>query len=131
MFRKVWIWALAFFLVIGIAVTANAQPGKWVRIGESHVDGHNDHDTIHVNSSDAFRALQIRVQGSAVHFDHIVVRYGNGEKDELNVREVIQPGQSSRQIDLQGARRKIDKIDVWYEKAKWANKPTVSFFGIK
>lgn len=129
--RKTWILALAFFLVIGIAVTANAQAGKWVRIGESHVDGHNDHDTIHVNSNDTFHALQIRVQGSPVHFDHIVVRYGNGEKDELNVRQVIQPGQSSRQIDLQGARRKIDKIDVWYEKANWGNKPTVMFFGIK
>ncbi len=80
MYKKGWIWALAFLLVVGIAVTANAQPGKWVRLGESHVDGHNDHDTVHVSSNDTFRALQIRLQNASVHFDHIVVRYGNGRR---------------------------------------------------
>lgn len=45
----------------------------------------------------------------------MVVHYGNGEKQELEVREEIQKGGESRVIDIKGNRRVILSVDFWYD----------------
>jgi hypothetical protein len=101
------------------------------RAGQRQSKWSEDHDTIQVHNNGTFRAIQIRVESSAVHFDHIIVRYANGQHEQISVRDVIQPGSSSRAIDLPGARRAIDKIDLWYEKAGSGHKPKVSIYGLR
>ena len=69
---------LALILAIGITGSGFAQSGQWVDLGSARVNGQTDHDTIQVRNQGTFRAIQIRVRGSSVHFNRIVVRYGNG-----------------------------------------------------
>ncbi|MBK9735041.1 MAG: hypothetical protein IPO92_08775 [Saprospiraceae bacterium] len=45
----------------------------------------------------------------------MVVHYGNGDKQDINIREDIQKGGESRVIDLEGVRRVITKVDFWYD----------------
>jgi hypothetical protein len=102
-----------------------------VRLGDAHVDGSRDHDSIEVGRRDGtFRAIQLRVSGGAVDFDRVVVRYGNGTQEEVAVRNRIPDGGHTRIIDLPGDRRIIQSVDLWYGKGRWERRPTVTLFGI-
>lgn len=132
--KKISVMVLALLVVIGISSVAHAGPqaGGWMLLGNAHVDGKNDHDKIKCSDTGTFRAIQLRVSGSAVQFDHVIVRYGNGESQEIALRNQIPAGGQSREIDLPGARRAIDRVEFWYAKANWgAARPTVTLFGIR
>ena len=59
------------------------------------------------------------------------MRYGNGQVEQINVRSVIQAGSTSRTIELPGARRVIDRIDLFYEKGSWGIPPVVTIAGLR
>lgn len=130
---KIAVLILALLAVVGNTRVAYAGPqvGGWMLLGTSHVDGKADHDKIKCSDTGTFRAIQLRVSGSTVQFDKVIVRYGNGQSEEIALRNRIPAGGQSRQIDLSGARRAIDRVEFWYEKASWGTKPTVTLFGIR
>jgi len=131
MHRTATVRFLVLILAIGITTSGFAQPGQWVDLGSARINGQVDHDTIQARDKGTFRAIQIRVRGSSVHFVRIIVRYGNGQREQIDVRSVIQAGSSSRTIELPGARRVIDKIDLFYEKASWGLPPVVTIAGLR
>ena len=117
-------------LLIGSASALRAQR-EWIHLGDKHVDGNSDHDKISLGSSEGwFRQLQIRVEDAPVSFKRVVVHFGNGTEEELQFREVINPGGSTRALDLRGQRRIIKSVEFWYEKVSADSKrPTVRLFG--
>jgi len=85
-----------------------AKQGHWTYLGDSHVDGSVDHDSIKVGRSDgSFRAIQLRVSGGAINSEHVIVRFGNGTHEEIPIRAHIPYGGHTRAIDLPGDRRMI------------------------
>ena len=122
------IFATVLF-VVSLSQAVSAQ--EWIHLGDKHVDGNSDHDKISLGSSEGrFRQLQIRVDDAAVNFNRVVVHFGNGSDEELQFREVISPGGSTRAMDLRGRRRIIKSVEFWYEKANWGSKrPTVRLYG--
>jgi len=118
-------------LVVGFNQTLNAQKGRWIHLGDKHVDGKSDHDKISIGSSEGrFRQLQIRVREAAVDFQRVVVHFGNGEDEELQFRERINAGGQTRALDLRGYDRVIKSVEFWYEKAHWGERrPTVELYG--
>jgi len=125
------IWLLGVFLFAS-CTSLFAQGGRMVHLGDAHVDGAVDHDTIRVGRSDGtFRAIQLRVSGGAIRFDRVIVRYGNGSQEELAIRDLIPAGGQTRIIDLPGDRRIIRSVDLWYGKATWRRRPKVSLYGVR
>jgi len=122
--------ALAFCLATYTATSA--QAANWVYLGSSHVDGQHDHDNIAVGgAAGRSHALQIRVIHAPIEFDHIVVHYGNGESETLQVRDVIRAGRSSRAIPLEGDRI-VQSLELWYGKANPnSGKPEVRLWGMR
>ena len=123
--------ALALF-VFGISQAASAQwEGRWMFLGDKHVDGHDDHDKISIGSKEGtFRHLQIRVKVAPVIFKRVVVHFGNGAHEELQFAERINAGGSTRPLDLRGTDRIIKSVEFWYEKARWGERrPTVELYG--
>lgn len=118
-------------LVFGFNQALNAQRGRWIHLGDKHVDGHSDHDKISIGGSEGrFRQLQIRVREAAVDFQRVVVHFGNGEDEELRFREVIRAGGQTQPLDLRGYDRVIKSVEFWYEKAHWGERrPTVELYG--
>ena len=118
-------------LVFSVGQTLNAQRGRWVHLGDKHVDGNSDHDKISIGASDGrFRQLQIRVEDGAVDFQRVVVHFGNGSDEELQFRERINPGAETRPMDLRGYNRIIKSVEFWYQKANWGSRrPTVRLYG--
>ena len=121
--------AVALF-VLGASQVASAQP-RWMFLGDKHVDGHDDHDKISIGSKEGtFRQLQIRVKVAPVVFQRVVVHFGNGADEELEFRDRINAGGSTRALDLRGTDRIIKSVEFWYEKAKWGERrPTVELYG--
>ena len=123
----------AMLLVAALSTTAQAQyNGRWVVLGERHIDGRADNDKIDIGRDrGTFRAIQFRVEGGTVNFDRITVRYLNGASEEIPVRSEIPAGGKSRPIDLPGKRRVIESISMWYSKGNWHTRPTVRVYGIR
>ena len=130
--RKKWVLA-AFFLASYTSLHAQGvQGGRMVHLGDAHVDGAVDRDTIRVGRSEGtYRAIQLRVSGGAIRFDRVIVRYGNGTQEELAIRDLIPAGGRTRIIDLPGDRRIIRNVDFWYAKASWRRRPKVSLYGVR
>jgi hypothetical protein len=103
--------------------------GGWQYLGQAHVDGRSDHDNISVNAG-RFRSIQLRVENAPIEFDHVVVHYENGGNEELRVRQVIRAGEHTRDIDLNGNRRNIRSVELWYGKAApRSGRPRVTLYG--
>ncbi|HET9283168.1 MAG TPA: hypothetical protein VFR24_14505 [Candidatus Angelobacter sp.] len=126
--KKVLVSLFALALVLYVAPSAKAA--NWTFLGQSHVDGQHDHDNIDVGKyAGRYRFLQIRVNNAPIEFDHIVVHYGNGEPETLQVRDVIRAGGHSRAIPLQGDRF-VKSFELWYGKARPdSRRPELSLFG--
>jgi hypothetical protein len=133
MFRKFTILVLAMVLVAGASTAVQAQRGgKWVLLGERHIDGRADNDKIDVGRDNGrFRAIQFRVTGGRVTFDRIRVKYLHGASEDISVRSEIQDGGKSRPIDLPGEHRVIESVSMWYSKRNWRSRPTVQVYGIR
>ena len=120
------VFALAMLMYFAPA-TAHAQE---VYLGQAHVDGQHDHDNIEVGrAAGRYRFLQIRVEHAPIEFDRIIVHYGNGQAEPLQVREVIRRGGHSRAIPLAGD-RVVQSLELFYGKAHpLSARPEVTLFG--
>ena len=119
-------------LLFSVAALSPAQQGVWVYLGQSNVDGARDHDNIKVTRSKGiFRAIQIHVEKSAIEFDHVIVHYGNGTGEPIQIRSVIPAGSQTRVIDLPGGQRVIQSVEFYYARANFnGRKPKVRLFGL-
>ncbi len=133
MLRKYSVAMLTMLLVVVASSDAMAQGGgRWSLLGERHIDGRVDHDKIDVGKDrGTFRAIQFRVEGGTVNFDRIVVKYLNGEHEDIDVRSEIPPRGRTRMIDLPGNRRVIESISMWYSKGNWRTRPAIRVYGIR
>jgi len=126
--------ALAVFAALSVLIGSSSAlkaQRDWIHLGDKHVDGKSDHDKISLGSSEGwFRQLQIRVDDAPVRFKRVVVHFGNGTDEELEFRELIEPGSATRAMDLRGRRRIIKSVEFWYEKAsEGSTRPTVRLYG--
>ena len=105
----------AMTLCIGFATTTNAANNdRAYRIGSTRLSLiENDKDVVRFrNCRDGIRAIQLRVYKGRVEIERLWVRYGNGERDTLNVNDHIAKGGATRWIDLEGGRRCIKEIGI-------------------
>ena len=130
----------SLLLLLSFSVAVDAQrrgrdrdrdDERWERLGQSRVDGRHDHDNIRVFARGAFRAIQLRVQGGDIEFQRVVVHFENGADTEVEVRDRIQAGGTTRAIDLPGDQRRVRSVEVWYSRDNnWrSRRPTLLVFG--
>ncbi|HKX26279.1 MAG TPA: hypothetical protein VJ302_01175 [Blastocatellia bacterium] len=107
------------------------RPGPWVFLGQTQVNG-RDRDRITVGRAEGrFNSIQLRVQGSPVEFQRVIVNYANGTNEEIDFRDRIAAGGQTRAIDLRGENRVISSIDFLYTSGNWRPRfqPKVSVYG--
>lgn len=102
----------------------NARP--WELLGSRLVKYGLDHDAIMVTGAEGlFTAIKIKVKRGPVNMHRLVVHYGNGERDEIDLRNNFRAGSASRVIDLPGNKRVIRKVDFWYDTKNLARRKAV------
>ncbi len=123
-------------LLSGLTLVTNAQrrnarQESWQYLGQSNVDGTRDRDNIQVNSRETFRAIQLRVQGSEIEFQRVVVHFENGADTDVEIRDRIRAGGQTRAIDLPGDTRRIASVEVWYSRGNWGRRrPSLRLYGL-
>jgi hypothetical protein len=134
---------LLFILSVGGAVSAQRPSrwasntpqtyGRWTYLGQAYVNGRGDRDRISVGRGRGrFQRIQIRVDRAPIEFYRVVVHYGNGRSEEVDVRQRIPAGGQTRAIDLRGDERAIDSVEFFYSRGRWGfgREPRVRLYGI-
>jgi hypothetical protein len=111
MIRSSMALALALF-----AAPALAGPDeRWEALGEKAVDFKAERDVIEVGAREGrFDAIRFSVHGNAVEVLDVTLRFGNGESQDIQVRERIAEGGTTRVIDLQRDDRVINRVELVY-----------------
>jgi hypothetical protein len=91
--------------------------GTWMLLGSCTVSAGADHDTLAVTGKNTVVGkLHLRVKGTAVRFERIVVRYDDGDDDRIELsRDEIPAGGESRTIALREDDRVVRSVDLWYD----------------
>jgi hypothetical protein len=124
-FLNMAILSLAFF-----SLTAFSW-GPWTLLGSCKVNGHADYDEIAVTGSRGdFRAIKLFVENEGIDFDRVVIHYGNGSTERVDIRDFIPAGGETRVMDLAGGDRVIRKVVFYYKSnAMTSKKGKVLLYG--
>ena len=108
---------LAVALLSTLALTGAApQQPDWVLLGTRAVNDRVDHDVIGVTAARGdWQAIKIAVQRASVDFYRVVVHFGNGTQQDVQLRNTIPAGGETRAIDLTGPDRVINRVEFWYD----------------
>jgi hypothetical protein len=114
--RRTVLAVLAVTICAACAVRAQPGRGQWVLLGQRAVTDRADHDTIVVTGAKGnFTAVKFEVRRHAVDFHRVVIHFGNGDDQNVELRNTIRAGGESRVIDINGIDRVIRSIDFWYD----------------
>ena len=120
----------ASLLALAGTICLPAQGQVWDFMGDAQISGTRNHEKIQVTRRNPiFHAIQLRVSGDAIFFDHIVVHFGDGTSEEMAVEGRIWPGGKNRVIGLSGERRAVESVELWYYKEFWEHSPKVILYG--
>jgi hypothetical protein len=118
MIRRFSAAALAFAVAFTmLAYDANARRNNrdWELLGRQTVGFIADRDVVQVGRQDGdFRKIQLRVKNNDIEILDLKVVYGNGQMDDIRVRENIRAGGKTRVIDLKGGERFIRNVQLVY-----------------
>lgn len=105
----------------------------WELLGSQRVNWLADRDSINVGRREGkFRKIKLRVRGNDVEMHDLKVIYGNGEVDDISVREHIREGRETRPLDLSGRDRFIRRIDMKYaRKLNFRGSAVVEVWGLQ
>jgi hypothetical protein len=114
--------ALAMF-AFSFTTEKTIVDGKWEMLGMRKVNYSLDRDEIAVTRAEGvFTALKVKVKKAPINMKKLVVTFGNGEVEEIELRNNFAAGSESRVIDLPGNKRVIKKIVFWYDTKNIANR---------
>jgi hypothetical protein len=104
-------------IAIAASAPADAQRyffSNWRTIGFKTVSGRVDRDRINVRGDARFRAVRLCVFNAPLVMHDFDIRYDNGRRQDVRVRQTIRAGTCTRAIDLAGRRRDIRYIQLTY-----------------
>lgn len=126
-FMSVDSWALRLRPLPG-----HEDAGRKVLLGETFLSNRLDGDYIRLNNACNLTAFQIGVRGDAAEIYDLKVVFGNGDVQDIAVREHFMPGSDSRFIDLEGDTRCIQGVYVYGRSRSITPQQTrVVLFGVK
>lgn len=106
---------IALSLLAMTAAVPSQAEARWVFLGERAVALDGDRDVIRARGEGAFSKIRLCVTRRAVRFYDLDVVFGNGGRQDLRIRRIIEPGECTRAIDIRGNRRFIRRIIMKYE----------------
>lgn len=118
-------------LCVSFTVSGNLVAQRWEHLGSAKVHGHVDHDEIWVTATQGdFKAIKLFVENEGIQFERVVVHFGNGGKEVLELRDFIPAGGETRVMDLPGRDRVIRRVEFYYKSnASTKTKSKVVLYG--
>jgi hypothetical protein len=107
-----------------LALPETAEAAQWVRLGTRRVNGLLDRDRISLAGAGRFDAIRLRVRGNDLLLYDLDIRFRNGRRQDVRVRQLIRQGRQTRAIDLRGDDRAIRTVTFTYGKFPNGRGPT-------
>ena len=128
--KSSYLISMITIMVVCFSFAATAA-GPWTLLGSCKVHGRADYDEIIVTRAQGdFKAIKLFVENEGIDFDRVVVHYGNGNIDRVEIRNFVPAGGETRVIDLAGADRVIRKVVFYYKSnAATSKKGKVLLYG--
>ncbi len=108
----------AGFAAMSLATVAPAQ-AAWVQIAERVVTDRFDVDNIVLPGPVRFSRVKVCVYHNPVHFYDMDIFFANGGHQDVTLRQRLNNGECTRNIDLNGGMRNINRIKFKYEEDSW------------
>lgn len=106
---------LLVLLTLGLVASVTAE-AKTEVLGELKVNFRAESDVLKVGVDQGpYRKIRLEVEGNDIELFQVVVTYGSGADEVLEVRHSFKEGSRSRDIDLKGGDRFIRKITFHYK----------------
>ena len=135
MLKRVGTIVLSFGLLLAFSSfdveRRSAAQGNWEKLGTKVVNFKVDRNVLVVGAHEGnFKKLKVAVSGGSLNMHRMVVHYGNGSKEEIELRHNFSKASASRVIDLRGHDRVIKKVVFVYDTKNAARqKAKVHVFG--
>lgn len=128
---KLNLFAAAVLALAAMSFTTSDNARPWELLGVRKVNFALDRDEIVVTRAEGvFTALQLKIKRGPINMHQMVVHYGNGETQEIALKENFREGSESRVIDLAGNRRVIRKVVFVYDTKNFSDsKAEVELWG--
>ena len=108
------VFVLAFLIASYSGMAQNKL--TWDKIGTETVDYTIDHDVVSLNKSQqTYTALKIKVLNGTLNVHKATVHFTNGDKQDVDLPEVLGKDNDGKLIDLAGNKRLIEKVTFWYD----------------
>ena len=114
--RVMMLTVAAAVTTVALAAPADAQrwrPNAWHTVGHATVNG-RDSDTIRVPGTARYRQMRVCVFNGPIRMRDLDVRYRNGGRQDIKVRQLMRAGTCTRNIDLAGNRRDVTQVRLKY-----------------
>jgi hypothetical protein len=108
----------AGFAAASLMTVAPAQ-AAWVPIAERVVTDRLDIDNIVLPGPVRYTRIKVCVYNNPVHFYDMDVFFANGGHQDVTLRQRLNNGECTRNIDLKGGARNINRIKFKYEETSW------------
>jgi hypothetical protein len=109
--------AMTMFLMMSMSFVIAKHPGTWKMLSEKNVKFSVERDHFFVGAGQGtFSKIKIKVKKGGVNFLSVRVEFGNGDIQDVSIRQFIRSGGETRIIDLDGGRRRhIRRVNMVYK----------------
>lgn len=92
--------------------------GSWTTIGYTTVGSGRDRDVIRVRGDDRHRQIRVCALNRSIEMRDLSVRFANGGRQDIRVRQVIRAGSCTAAKDLNGRRRNMQSVQIVYSRLR-------------
>lgn len=127
------VYALALVAILSGCASTPHHIDNAVFLGERTVERQADRDVIRVSDRvGSFRSIQFAVRRNDVNIRSMRIFFENGSNQQIRFRRAFRAGSTSRLIDLDGGKRRIDRVEFIYDtRDRWDGRAVVSLYGVK
>jgi hypothetical protein len=104
---------------IASLVMISPAQAAWVQIAERIVTDRFDVDNIVLPGPVRYTRVKVCVYNNPVHFYDMDIFFANGGHQDVSLRQRLNNGECTRNIDLNGGARNINRIKFKYEEDSW------------
>lgn len=90
----------------------SGEPGGFEVLETKVLDTKDDQVTLRVDGKGSVSSIRLRAWVSPVHVRRAEIRFANGDRQEVRIRDVLKPGEATEVIDVDGVRRKITRVTL-------------------
>ena len=126
-------WRVAVVAALGLALAVTTAAAEWELLGRRTVDMKGDHDTIAVGAEKgAFTRVKLGVRERGIRLRDLEVVFADDSVQRIKIRRHLKPGQETRAIDLDGAARRIRRVELTYRtRGRGTGRAVVQLFGFE